>query len=94
MLPITKKRVRLSIDEKLWILNHGKENPKITQSKIPLDFSAEFKNSVPHTVCGIPQFFFREILLTKIVTFSLGQKGFYYFGKCHYLGCHYYEWAQ
>ena len=60
MLPITKKRVRLSIDEKLWILNHGKENPKITQSKIPLDFSAEFKNSVPHTVCGIPQFFSRN----------------------------------
>ena len=29
---------------------------------------------------------------TQIVTFSLGQKGFGYFGRCHYLGCDYYEW--
>ena len=38
-MPITEKRVSLSIDGKLWILNHRKENPKITQNKIALDFS-------------------------------------------------------
>ena len=43
MLPITKKRVRLSMDEKLWIINHRKENPKIQQNKIALDFSAKLK---------------------------------------------------
>ena len=26
--------MRLAMDEKLWILNHRKENPKITQNKI------------------------------------------------------------
>ena len=38
MLVKSKKRVRLSIDEKLWILNHRKENPKITHNKIALHF--------------------------------------------------------
>ena len=47
MLP--KKRVRLSIDEKLWILNHRKENPKISQNKIALDFLAVFKKTVSRT---------------------------------------------
>ena len=37
MLLITEKLVRLSIDEKLWILNHRKETPKITHNKIALD---------------------------------------------------------
>ena len=46
MLPIRKKRVNLSIDEKLWILNHCKENPKMTQKKIALDFSAKFKKTI------------------------------------------------
>ena len=49
MLPITKKRVRLSMDEKLWIINHRKENPKIKQNKIALDFSAKFKKTVSRT---------------------------------------------
>ena len=49
-MPITKKRVRLSIDEKLWMLNHRKENPKITQNKIALDFSAKFKKQLADTV--------------------------------------------
>ena len=56
-MPITKKRVRLSIDEKLWILNHRKENPKITQNKIVLDFSAKLKkqlaDTVPHKIQAI-----------------------------------------
>ena len=34
MVPIKEKRVRLSIDEKLLILNHRKEKPKITKNKI------------------------------------------------------------
>ena len=55
-MPITKKRVRLSIDEKLWILNHRKENPKITQNKIALDFSAKFKKTVSrHCVLRVLQ---------------------------------------
>ena len=56
MMPITKKRVRLSIDEKLWILNHRKENPKITQNKIALDFPAKFKKTVSrHCVLRVLQ---------------------------------------
>ena len=56
MMPITKKRVRLSIDEKLWMLNHRKENPKITQNKIALDFSAKFKKTVSrHCVLRVLQ---------------------------------------
>ena len=31
-----KKRVRLSVEEKIWILNHRKENPLISQNKIAL----------------------------------------------------------
>ena len=31
------------MDEKLWIINHRKENPKIKQNKIALDFSAKLK---------------------------------------------------
>ena len=55
-MPITKKRVRLSIDEKLWMLNHRKENPKITQNKIALDFSAKFKKTVSrHCVLRVLQ---------------------------------------
>ena len=38
--------MRLSMDEKLWIINHRKENPKIKQNKIALDFSAKFKKTV------------------------------------------------
>ena len=34
MLPLSKKRVRLSMDEKNLILNHRKENRKITQKGI------------------------------------------------------------
>ena len=49
ILPITKKRVRLSMDEKLWIINHRKENPKIKQNKIALDFSAKLKKTVSRT---------------------------------------------
>ena len=36
-MPIKRKRVRISVDEKIWILNHRKENPLISQKKIALD---------------------------------------------------------
>ena len=48
-MPIKKKRVRLSVEEKIWILNHRKENPLISQNKIALDFSAKFKKTVDGT---------------------------------------------
>ena len=48
-MPIKKKRVRLSVEEKIWILNHRKENPLISQNKIALDFSAKFKKTVDRT---------------------------------------------
>ena len=44
--PKKKKRVSLSMDEKLWILNHCKENPKMTQKKVALDFTAKFKKTM------------------------------------------------
>ena len=48
-MPIKKKRVRLSVEEKIWILNHRKENPLISQNKIALDFLAKFKKTVDRT---------------------------------------------
>ena len=42
-MPIKKKRVRLSVDEKIGIENHRKENPYISQNKITLDFLAKFE---------------------------------------------------
>ena len=48
-MPIKKKRVRLSVEEKIWILNHRKENPLISQNKIDLDFSAKLKKTVDRT---------------------------------------------
>ena len=48
-MPIKKKRVRLSVEEKIWILNHRKENPQISQNKIALDFSANLKKTVDRT---------------------------------------------
>ena len=35
--------------KKIWILNHRKENPLISQNKIALDFSAKFKKTVDRT---------------------------------------------
>ena len=88
MLPITKKRVRLSIDEKIWILNHRKENPKITQNKIALYI--HFNIYLINTGC----LFFRNPPLPQISTFSSGQKGCAYYEESAYLGCAYYESAQ
>jgi len=46
MLPAKQKRVRLSIEEKLWILHHREKNPNISQNKITLDFLAKFKKQI------------------------------------------------
>ena len=42
-MPIKKNIVRLSVDEKIEIVNHPKENPHISQNKITLDFLAKFE---------------------------------------------------
>ena len=48
-MPIKKKRVRLSVEEKILILNHRKENPLLSKKRIALDFSAKLKkNSWPN----------------------------------------------
>ena len=41
MFEMKKKRVRLTMEEKLWLVSHHEKNPKITQAKIGLDFSAK-----------------------------------------------------
>ena len=40
------KRVCLTLNEKLWIIEQRAENENITQRKIALDFQAKFKRSV------------------------------------------------
>ena len=48
--------MRVSFYEKLWILNHHKENPKITRNKIALDFSAKLEKTVSrHCVLRVIQ---------------------------------------
>ena len=34
MFEMKKKRVRLTMEEKLWLVSHHEKNPKITQAKI------------------------------------------------------------
>ena len=46
MFEMKKKRVRLTMEEKLWLVSHHEKNPKITQAKICLDFSAKFKRAI------------------------------------------------
>ena len=43
---------------------------------------------------NVDYLFFRNPPLPKIVTPSLGQKSFDYFGKCDYFGCCYHGWGQ
>ena len=51
MLPIKKKRAQLSVEEKIWIFNHRKENPLISQNKIALNFSAKLKKKTVDRTC-------------------------------------------
>ena len=54
MFQMKKKRVRLTMEEKLWVVNHNEQNPKISQAKICLDFSAKFKRPISRQcVCNI-----------------------------------------
>ena len=56
MFEMKKKRVRLTMEEKLWLVSHHEKNPKITHSKIGLDFSAKFKRPISRQcVCNIIQ---------------------------------------
>ena len=43
---MTGKRVCLTYEEKLWIINHQAENKEIKQTKIAVDFQAKFKRPV------------------------------------------------
>ena len=44
------------MEEKLWLVSHHDKNPKITQAKISLDFSAKFKRPISkQCVCNIIQ---------------------------------------
>ena len=42
-MPIKERRVRHSVEEKIWILNHRKENQHISQNNIASKFLAKFK---------------------------------------------------
>ena len=56
MFEMKKKRVRLTMEEKLWVVSHHEKNPKITQAKIGLDFSAKFIRPISRQcVCNIIQ---------------------------------------
>ena len=44
------KKMSLSVDEKIWILNHWKGNPHILQNKIALNFSAKLKKQLTEHV--------------------------------------------
>ena len=41
---MTGKRVCLTYEEKLWIINHQAETKEIKQTKIAVDFQAKFKS--------------------------------------------------
>ena len=59
-MPIKKKRVRLSVEEKIWILNHRKENPMISQNKIALDFSVKVSESLQKLCYEIDQMYIEQ----------------------------------
>ena len=41
-----RKRVKLTLEEKLWILSHKKENRAYSNAKVALDFSVKFKRPI------------------------------------------------
>ena len=73
-MPIKKKRVRLSVEEKIWILNHRKENPMISQNKIALDFSVKVSESLQKLCYEIDQMYSRVNFLG---THFLGTNGIF-----------------
>ena len=46
MYQTNRKRVNLSLQEKIWIVKKKEENKKISQAKLGLDFSIEFKRPI------------------------------------------------
>ena len=41
-----RKRICLTLEEKLWIIKHKADNGQINQPKIALDFAAKFNRSI------------------------------------------------
>ena len=41
-----RKRINLSVEEKIWILRHAEKNDKLSRKKIALDFSTKFNRSI------------------------------------------------
>ena len=46
MYQISRKRVNLSLEEKLWIVRKNKEHEKNSLTQLALDFSVKFKRSI------------------------------------------------
>ena len=46
MYPISRKRVNLSLEEKLWIIRKNQEHKKNSQTRLALDFSVKFKRPI------------------------------------------------
>ena len=46
MYQISRKRVNLSSEEKLWIIRKNKEHEKNSLTRLALDFSVKFKRSI------------------------------------------------
>jgi len=46
MYQISRKRVNLSLEEKLWIIRKNKEHKKNSQTRLALDFSVKFKRPI------------------------------------------------
>ena len=44
--PSLRKRVNLSMEEKLWIIRQKEENKKISQPRLALDFSSKFNRPI------------------------------------------------
>ena len=46
MYPISRKRVNLTLEEKLWIIRKNQEHKKNSQTRLALDFSVKFKRPI------------------------------------------------
>ena len=54
MYQISRKRVNLSLEEKLWIIRKNKEHKNISQPRLALDFSVKFKRPITKScICRI-----------------------------------------
>ena len=54
MSQIKQRRVRLSMEEKLWILHHREKNPKFSQKKLSMDFTAKYRRTLSRqAICNV-----------------------------------------